>query len=103
MAYLFNSIFACLATVFTILCVLLLMYGMPYYVVWLCMYGWCKENSGEIWCFRPSETSRNRPRFILELSLRRRTLVLSEVLSRSGERGSPKRELVGAWGVSLQL
>ena len=45
---------------------------------------------------RLGETSRNMPRFILELSLRRRALVLSEVLSRSGERGSPKRERVGA-------
>ena len=36
------------------------------------------------------EHSRNKPRFLLELSLRRRALVLSEVLSRSGERDSPK-------------
>ena len=42
------------------------------------------------------ETCRNRPRFALKLSLRRRVLVLSEELSCSGERGSPKRERVGA-------
>ena len=42
------------------------------------------------------ENSKNRPRFLFELSLRRRALVLSEMLSRSGEKGSPKRRLVGA-------
>ena len=52
---------------------------------------------------RLGENSRNWPRFLLELSLRRRAFVLSEVLSRSGERGSPKRELVGVWCMSLQL
>jgi len=31
------------------------MYGMPGYAVWICMYGCCKENSGEILCFRLSE------------------------------------------------
>jgi len=45
---------------------------------------------------RLGETCRNRPRFALELSLKRRALVLSEVLSRSSERGSPKREHMGA-------
>jgi len=45
---------------------------------------------------RLGETSRNRLRFALELWLRRRALVLNEVLSRSGKRGSPKRERVGA-------
>ncbi|QCE13673.1 hypothetical protein DEO72_LG11g668 [Vigna unguiculata] len=35
---------------------------------------------------RLGENSRNRPRFLLELSLKRRALVLSEVLSRSGEK-----------------
>jgi len=43
---------------------------------------------------RLGETRRNRPRFTLELSLRRRALVLSEVLPRLGEKGSPKRERV---------
>jgi len=42
------------------------------------------------------ETCRNRSKLALELSLRWRALVLSEVLSRSGERGSPKRGRVGA-------
>jgi len=42
------------------------------------------------------KTNRNTPRFILDLSLKRRALILSEVLSRSSERGSPKRELLGA-------
>jgi len=41
------------------------------------------------------EISRNIPMFILELSLRRRALVLSKVTSHLGERGSPKREPVG--------
>jgi len=40
---------------------------------------------------RLGETCRNRPRLTLELSLRRRALILSEVLSHSGERGSPKQ------------
>jgi len=43
------------------------------------------------------ENSRSWPKFLLELLLRCRTLVLSEVLSRSGERGSPKRERVRAY------
>jgi len=38
------------------------------------------------------ETCRNKPSFTLEFSLKQRALVLSEVPSRSGERGSPKRE-----------
>jgi len=51
---------------------------------------------------RLGETCKNRPRLKLELSLRRRALVLSEVLSRSGERGSPKRErVVGKSNTSL--
>ncbi|QCE10426.1 hypothetical protein DEO72_LG10g1656 [Vigna unguiculata] len=40
---------------------------------------------------RLGETCRNRYKLALELSLRRRAFVLSEVLSRSGERSSPKR------------
>jgi len=40
---------------------------------------------------RLGETCKNRPRLTLELLLRWRTLVLSEVLSRSGD---PKRERV---------
>ncbi|QCD93615.1 hypothetical protein DEO72_LG5g1690 [Vigna unguiculata] len=40
------------------------------------------------------ENSRGWPGFLLELSLRRRALVLSEVSSRSSEKGSPKRERV---------
>jgi len=52
---------------------------------------------------RLRETSRNMPRFLLSLSLRRRALVLREILSCTGERGSPKRELVGARCVSLPL
>jgi len=46
----------------------------------------------QVGLFRLGETSRNRPKFALELSLKRRALVLSEVLSLSSERGSPKRE-----------
>jgi len=49
------------------------------------------------------ETCRNRLKFTLELSLRRRALVLSEALPRSGERDSSKRECVRVWGTSLQL
>jgi len=50
---------------------------------------------------RLSETCRNkseprRPSLVLELSLRRRALVLSEAPSRESERGSPKRGRVGA-------
>jgi len=45
---------------------------------------------------RLGETCRNRSKLVLELSLRRRALVLSEVSSRSGERGSPQRGRVGA-------
>ncbi|QCD96133.1 hypothetical protein DEO72_LG6g835 [Vigna unguiculata] len=41
-------------------------------------------------------TCRNRSELALELSLRRRALVLSETPSRSGDRGSPKRGRVGA-------
>jgi len=52
---------------------------------------------------RLGETCRNRSKLAFELSFKQRALVLSEVLSRSGERGSPKRERVGAWGTSLQL
>jgi len=51
---------------------------------------------------RLGKTSRNTPRFILELSLRWRALVLSEVLSCLDERGSLKRELMGARGLLLQ-
>ncbi|QCE06375.1 hypothetical protein DEO72_LG9g1387 [Vigna unguiculata] len=40
----------------------------------------------------------NQPQLALELELRRRVLVLSEVLSRSGERRSPKRACVGVRG-----
>jgi len=42
-------------------------------------------NNGEDWYFRPSK-----------LSLRWRAFVLSEEASLSGERVSPKRELMGA-------
>jgi len=50
---------------------------------------------------RLGETSKNRPKFALKLSLKRRALILSEVLSRSSERGSPQQERVGTWGTSL--
>jgi len=43
---------------------------------------------------RLGENSRNWPKLLLELSLRRRAFVLSEEESRSNERVSPKRELV---------
>jgi len=75
---------------------------MPGCVVWICMHGCCRENSGETWCFRPSEPVspmrdlQEHARFVLELSLRQRALVLSGVTSRPRERGSPKRERVGA-------
>jgi len=52
---------------------------------------------------RLGENSRKWPRLLLKLSLKLRALILSEVLSRSGERGSPKQELVGVWCVPLQL
>jgi len=39
---------------------------------------------------RFGENSRSWPKFLLELSLRQRVFILSEVSSRSGERGSPK-------------
>ena len=61
----------------------------------------CRENSGETCCSRPNETDSPRrdlqkqARITLKLSLRRRAIVLSEVLSRSSERRSPKRERVG--------
>ncbi|QCE11220.1 hypothetical protein DEO72_LG10g2453 [Vigna unguiculata] len=45
---------------------------------------------------RLGETCRNRARFALELSLKRRALVLSKELSCSGERGSPKQERMRA-------
>ncbi|QCD92700.1 hypothetical protein DEO72_LG5g768 [Vigna unguiculata] len=47
---------------------------------------------------RLSETCRNGSELALalELSLKRRALVLSETPSRSGERGLPKRGRVGA-------
>jgi len=51
--------------------------------------------------FGVGETCRNRPKFTVKLSLRRRTLVLSEVLSRSSKKGLPKREHRGTWGTSL--
>jgi len=41
---------------------------------------------------RLSESIKNPPRCLHELSLRRRALVLSEKASRSGEEVSPKRE-----------
>jgi len=52
---------------------------------------------------RLGENSKTLPWLLLELSLRRRVLVLSEISSRSGERSSSKQELVGVWWVSLQL
>jgi len=45
---------------------------------------------------RLGKNNRSWPKFLLELSLRRRAFVLSEVSSRLGERGSPKREFVRA-------
>ncbi|QCD89900.1 hypothetical protein DEO72_LG4g852 [Vigna unguiculata] len=45
---------------------------------------------------RLGETCRNKSKLALEHSLKRGALVLSEVSSRSGERGSPKRGRVGA-------
>ncbi|QCE10963.1 hypothetical protein DEO72_LG10g2196 [Vigna unguiculata] len=73
------------------------------------MCGCCRENSGETCYSRPSETDSPRrdmqkqAKVTLELSLRRRAIVLSEALSwritsplgegwsRSGEEGSPQR------------
>jgi len=52
---------------------------------------------------RLGKTCRNRSKLALELLLRRIALVLSEVSSRSGKRGSPKRGHVGAGGTLLQL
>ena len=71
-------------------------------VGWVRMCGCCRENSGETCYSRPSETDSPRQdvqkqaRVILELSLRRRALVLSEAPSRSGERRSLKRERMEA-------
>ena len=45
---------------------------------------------------RLGENSITLPWFLLELLLRRRAFVLSDDTSRSSERLSPKRELVGA-------
>jgi len=75
---------------------------MLWIVVWVWKCGCCRENNSRICCSRPSETDSPRrdlqkpARVILELSLRRRALVLSEALSRSGERRLPKWGCVGA-------
>jgi len=45
---------------------------------------------------RLGETNRGRPGFLLEGSLKRTIPVLSEMQSRSGEEGSPKRDLTGS-------
>ena len=45
----------------------------------------------------PRRDLQNQARFTLELSLRQRALILSEVLSRSRERRTPKRERMEAW------
>ncbi|QCD86716.1 hypothetical protein DEO72_LG6g1561 [Vigna unguiculata] len=50
---------------------------------------------------RLGENSRSWPKFLLELSLRRKAFVLSDEISRSIERVSPKRELMGAYCGSL--
>ncbi|QCD94567.1 hypothetical protein DEO72_LG5g2651 [Vigna unguiculata] len=66
------------------------------------MYDCYRENSGKTRCFRPCDPVSPRrdlqkqARFTFELSLRRRSLVLSEVLSHSDKRRLPKRERVGA-------
>ncbi|QCE13652.1 hypothetical protein DEO72_LG11g647 [Vigna unguiculata] len=83
-AYIFTSIFGLSSSLF------------------LDLYLMCWRNRGETCYFRPSETDSPRrdvqkqTRVTLELSLKRRALVLSEALSRSGDRRSPKRERVEA-------
>jgi len=53
---LFNAIVACLAIISRLLSLCATVnIGDAWYVVWICMYGCCRENIREIQCFRPSE------------------------------------------------
>ena len=107
----FKSFLACFWSLLGVCidCMLLWTCGMPCVVIWIWKMWLCRENRGEIWYSHPSEPVSPRrdlqkqARSILKLSLRRRTLVLSEVLYRSSERRSPKRERVGALACCCSL
>jgi len=74
------------------------MHGVLWHVGWnLCVW-LCKKTMTRNWLSRPSEPTspkrdlQKQARFTFKLSLRRRTLVLSEAMSHSSERGLPKRD-----------
>ena len=84
---------------------LLWTYGMVGIIVWMWKYGCCRMNSGETWHSRPGDPASPRRDWQKQTKTRARALAqaesfrLSETPSRSGEKGSPKRGRVGAWGM----
>jgi len=55
------------------------MHGMPGYIIWICMYGYCRENSGEIRRFRPSKPA--SPRRDLQKQTQTHTRALAQAES----------------------
>ena len=101
-AYLFTSIFYLRCCYFTIVWLVWYYECMECLVMWLGLYVWLMrvrtaartDNLAQASLSRLGRHSRNWPRLLLELSLKRRAFVLSDKASLSGERVSPKRELV---------